>query len=400
MIIDSFKVVAATTDITDLITGMTFFESINGMLQGNIQMLDGQNFFDLAIGQQNRLIPVEVEFSYLRRKVAMAFMIDGINQMKIFKQEKSYVMHLITIEEFNLKLLDINAVYNGTSNDVVEQIFLQASGETNKLIVNTLSTTKGKYIVPNIPAIEAIANVTYAAVDANQSGFYFYQRLYDEGACRFASLYSMSKDFHIVNGEEFKIKNTSVGLKELDEENSQLREGTASAFELEEYRMHHSDKLARGEYGHKIHHVELDKTKINKYGPLTNSSSQVSTRFKISELLYGRPITIPPGPHSDEEPEIYEQKSLFHDVDLPNTQAAINLRKRMYNNTINVSSMVPSPNLGCGKSIILELGGSDISYSVSDGPYIISNVNHLFSRTDDGGGMQYVQNVKLLREYA
>ena len=400
MIIDSFKVVAATTDITDLITGMSFFESVNGMLQGNIQMLDGQNFFDLAIGEQNRLIPVEVEFTYLRRKVAMAFMIDGINQMKIFKQEKSYVMHLITIEEFNLKLLDINAVYNGTSNDVVEQIFLQASGETNRLIVNTLSTTKGKYIVPNIPAAQAIANVTYAAVDANQSGFYFYQRLYDEGACRFASLYSMSKDFHIVNGEKFKITNTSISLKELDEENSQLREGTASAFELEEYRMHHSDKLARGEYGHKLHHVELDETKINKYAPLTNSSSQVSTRFKISELLYGRPITIPPGPHSDEEPETYEQKSLFSEIDSPNTQAAIDLRKRMYNNTINVSSMVPSPNLGCGKSILLELGRSDISYSVSDGPYIIANVNHLFSRTDDGGGMNYVQNVKLLREYA
>ena len=88
MIIDSFKVVAATTDITDLITGMTFFESVNGMLQGNIQMLDGQNFFDLAIGEQNRLIPIEVELTYLRRKVAMAFMIDGINQMKIFKQDE------------------------------------------------------------------------------------------------------------------------------------------------------------------------------------------------------------------------------------------------------------------------------------------------------------------------
>ena len=176
---------------------MSFFESINGMLRGNIQMLDGTNFFDLAIGEQNRLIPVEVEIVYGNEIISMIFMIDGINQMKIFKNEKSYVMHLITTEEYNLKLLDISAVYGGTANNVVERIFLQASGETNKLIVNTTSITNGKYIVPNIPAMEAIANVTYAAVDANQSGFYFYQRLYDEGACRFASLYSMSKDFHI-----------------------------------------------------------------------------------------------------------------------------------------------------------------------------------------------------------
>ena len=40
--------------------------------------------------------------------------------------------------------------------------------------------------------------------------------------------------------------------------------GTAKRFELEEYRMHHSDKLHRGEYGHKLHHIELDKTNINK----------------------------------------------------------------------------------------------------------------------------------------
>ena len=55
MLIDSFKVVAATTDITDMVMGMTFFESINGMLQGNIQMLDGQNFFDQVIGYHDRI---------------------------------------------------------------------------------------------------------------------------------------------------------------------------------------------------------------------------------------------------------------------------------------------------------------------------------------------------------
>ena len=34
MIINNFKVYAATTDITSLIQGMTFFESINGLLKG------------------------------------------------------------------------------------------------------------------------------------------------------------------------------------------------------------------------------------------------------------------------------------------------------------------------------------------------------------------------------
>ena len=60
--------------------------------------------------------------------------------------------------------------------------------------------------------------------------------------------------------------------------------------------------------------------------------------------------------------------------------------------------MNPSPYLGCGQSVELKLGGANISYSVSDGPYIISDINHVFQNTDTG--MQYVQNVKLLREYA
>ena len=63
MIINNFKVYAATTDITSLIQGMTFFESINGLLKGNLQILDGINFFDRVIGGNNELVPVEVSFT-------------------------------------------------------------------------------------------------------------------------------------------------------------------------------------------------------------------------------------------------------------------------------------------------------------------------------------------------
>ncbi len=402
MIVDSFKVTAATTDITNLVMGMTFFESINGLIKGNIQMLDGTGFFDVVIGEQDKLCPVEIEFNYLSNQpVIIQFMIDGVNQMKIFKAERSYVMHLITLEEFNLKLSDINEVYNGPAEEIVASIYKQSMGQTNRLIINTLSTTKGKYVVPNITAIEAIANTTYAAVDANYSGFYFYQRLYDQGSCRFGSLYSMSKDFHRKeNGEIMKISNTDISLKELND-NDIMSEGSASTFELEEYRMHHSDKLARGEYGHKIHHIELDKTNLKKNEVIRKNQTQVEmTRYKISEFIYGRPITIPPGPHSDEEPETYEQKSLFHDVNSPNTQAAVNLKKRIYNNALNVSGMVPAAYMGVGQSVQVELGRASPEENISGGTYIVSDINHIFKITDEGAGMDYVQNVKLLREYA
>jgi len=398
MLINSFKVSAATTDITNMVMGMTFFESINGMLQGTIQMLDGQNFFDQVIGYHDQLVPVNIEFTVLSQPFSMIFMIDGINQMKIFKSEKSYIMHLISTEEFNLRVNDVNAVFNSTAEEVVKGIYEGNVGDGNKLIINSMSTTKGKYIVPNIPAIEAIANATYVAIDAERTGFYFYQRLWDEGTCRFASLYTMSRDFHKnLLGKRLVIENRDTTLTDLDDGNI-TPEGAASVFELDEYRMDHTIKLQRGEFGHKIHDIELDKTNLKKNEALVGGSAIVTTRHKISEFIYGRPITIPPGPHSDEEPETYEQKSLFHDVDSPNTQAAINLRKRIYNNTISVSAMNPSPYLGCGQSVELKLGGANISYSVSDGPYIISDINHVFQNTDTG--MQYVQNVKLLREYA
>ena len=51
----------------------------------------------------------------------MIFMIDGINQMKIFKSEKSYIMHLISTEEFNLRMNDVNAVFNSTAEEVVKE---------------------------------------------------------------------------------------------------------------------------------------------------------------------------------------------------------------------------------------------------------------------------------------
>ena len=69
MLVDSFKVIAATTDITDMVSGMSFFESINGMVKGNIQMLDGRNFFDEVIAWHDRLIPIALELTYLNETI-------------------------------------------------------------------------------------------------------------------------------------------------------------------------------------------------------------------------------------------------------------------------------------------------------------------------------------------
>ena len=195
MNLDNFKVTAAATDITDLVQGVTISENIGGLLKGNIQILDGQNWFDRVIGAEDKLMPLLLEFSVSEQYNSILFMIDGINQMKILKNEKEYTIHLITFEEMNLRLNDVNHVYSGSSHQIVQKIYEDNVGDGSKLIINSLSQTKGKYIVPNIPAIEAIAQVRDVSVDSHRSGFFFYQRLWDGGVCRFGSLWECLENF-------------------------------------------------------------------------------------------------------------------------------------------------------------------------------------------------------------
>ena len=75
--------------------------------------------------------------------------------------------------------------------------------------------------------------------------FIFYQRLWDGGVCRFGSLWGMSRKFHLDGtGNSFKIRNV---IKSLEDMKEGVDQGTASEFELEEYRMNHTDKLGRGD---------------------------------------------------------------------------------------------------------------------------------------------------------
>ena len=75
----------------------------------------------------------------------------------------------------------------------------------------------------------------------------------------------------------------------------------------------------------------------NTSGAYRHQGIKYQSLYMVDQLLYHLVRILM------KKPETYEQKSLFHDVDSPTTQAAINLRKRIYNNTINVSGMSPSP---------------------------------------------------------
>ena len=288
MILKDFKVTAMATDITDLVQSMTLFESINGFMKGKIQILDGANFFDNDMGGRDEiLIPITIDFRHLDFECTNHFWVDGVSQMKIDKSEKSYTMHLISPLEQGFKLNKICQVYTDTSTGMVQRIFKEAAGPESTLVVNTASVTKGKYIVPNIQAGQAINNIVSSAVDATGSGFYLFQRIWENGHSRLISLDTMASDFY-PNSDgtgAFEITSPLPDLCNLEHGVEVPIVGTSNNFTVTQYKMNYTNKLAEGHFGQQINQISLDKTKTIKNNPIEAGTTK-SSYVRTSDNLY------------------------------------------------------------------------------------------------------------------
>ena len=288
MILKDFKVTAMATDITDLVQSMTLFESINGFMKGKIQILDGANFFDKDMGGRDEiLIPITIDFRHLDFECTNHFWVDGVSQMKIDKSEKSYTMHLISPLEQGFKLNKICQVYTDTSTGMIQRIFKEAAGPESTLVVNTASVTKGKYIVPNIQAGQAINNIVASAVDATGSGFYLFQRIWENGHSRLISLDTMASDFY-PNSDgtgAFEITSPLPDLCNLEHGVEVPIVGTSNNFTVTQYKMNYTNKLAEGHFGQQINQISLDKTKTIKNNPIEAGTTK-SSYVRTSDNLY------------------------------------------------------------------------------------------------------------------
>jgi hypothetical protein len=362
-------------DISSMVLHVTIFETIKGMMKGNLIVQDNINFYDTFISET--MVPIIITSKYLEVTNTNHVYANGVTNMTIGKLGKQYTIHFIAYTTVNMKLAKINKVYSGTSSGIISKLFLEACGENHPLAVDTISDTKGRYIVPNISAQAAIKNVVNTAYDTENSGFCLYQRVADQGVTRLSTLNYMSKNyFYSAPKTRFVIKNTLVAL---DDGLSTLNTvGTSSQFVLEEYQNNFTDKLAAGHWGKKISHIELDKTNVKKTPPIELTELGLTT-FKLSENLYEDNV-----------------KSLFSTSKDASNIAAINQKSRVFNQSLRVSNMVAIPYIGVGFCIEVNQGGSNISKSKADTNYIVANINHKFKMDD--GSFEYLQDIGLIRE--
>ena len=74
---------------------------------------------------------------------------------------------------------------------------------------------------------------------------------------------------------------------------------------------------------------------------------------------------------------------------------AASAKFRLFSVIMEVSNMVSVPGLGVGMMVVVEQGGSNVSKSSHDGPYVVKEISHNHILSDRK--MFYYQNVTLAR---
>ena len=373
--LDDLIIEVQNKEIQGMVTGVTIYETVFGMLKGAIAVTDGMNFFDNFIGTS--LCDVHFKFQYLNKSpIICSFYMDGISEMRIEKQVKKYIIH---IESAYVPSLSehINAAFSGRSDEIIKSIFTEATKDVNAILeCDTKTGTKGKYIAPNISAAACLKALMNNAYDVKQTGMFMYQRFFDNNAIRLTSLYNMLNN-HFVDNNKVRVAIRSIITSGQTVTGKDII-GTASSFKLKEYNMQLLKKIQYGIWGETIDEIDMDETAIRHN--LTQEATSISkTKFKLSDKLYSDNV-----------------KSIFSTRGNPTTSIVANHKIRTFNTGLEVNNVVALPNLGVGMCINVELGSGNKSFSRQDGKYMISYIQHKF--TQDGGDFIYSQDLGLVRE--
>jgi len=372
--LDNIIIEIANKDISKMVTGVTIYESVWGMLKGAIAITDGINFFDNFIGTS--LSDVQFTFQYLEKSpISCSFYMDGISDMQIEKQQKKYIIH-IQSTYVSSHATTINSVFSGRSDEIIKLIFAEVNPLNALIHIDTVTDTKGKYIAPNISARDCLASLVNNAYDVKQTGMFLYQRFFDNNAIRLSSLHHMlNNSFLNDNKTKAYIKKSILSHHDLS---GLATLGTSDSFKLKEYNMDFIQKVEDGVWGKAVSEMNLDET--TKKDNLTKEATSIHKQnFKLSDKLYSDNI-----------------KSVFSTRGTSIASKIINHKIRTFNTVLEVTDMVALPNVGVGMSISVMLGKGNKSESRQDGKYLVSYIQHKFSV--NAGNFIYSQDVGLVRE--
>jgi len=372
--IGDFHVWIDQNDIGAMVTSMSLYESIHGNLKGSIYVEDNINFFENFF-RGPAMTAVKISYSYMEVPLEIILYANGVTDQIITKKGKSYNVDLISVNTINEAVTRICNAYSGTSNDILSALWLETHGETNILHLNSDTASKGKYIIPNISAAKAMKNITNVSFDKHYTGMFLYQRLIDQGDTRFKSIWDMVNDPFMPNGDVFEIHNEEITIDTATGVAGTV--GSAGSFILTNYNKDFVKKLAGGMWGQKITEIALDET-TDKVLPVQELTDIEIMKFSISKELYGTEVSL------------FTPESSVHE------EIIRNMKYRLFNTNLDVADAVAIPGLGCGQGIGVLQGGSNISRTKSDGPYLVASINHIYIMLD--GEMKYAQNIGLVRE--
>jgi len=374
--LDNIKIEVRKVDISGFVNGLTLYESIFGMMQGQISVQDSTNFFDNFIGTE--LAGVDISFSYLNQAYTASFYMNGITDMKLDTEKKNYTIHLKSIHVPNFANT-VNSVYNGTSAEIIAKIFADVSADENTLAVDSKTATSGRYIAPNIAARDCFKTLVANAYCLDQSGIFMYERLVDENTVRLTSLYDMVDNAFIdSNGAPVVIKQSIADMREV-QINPMAVLGTAQNFVMKEYSMDFMDKIEDGLFGEAINEINLDETKKTE-----NTTKEVTsvpkTKFKLSDKLYDENI-----------------KSVLANRGDVASGTIINTTVRAFNTMMDITGMTALPGLGVGMTVECQVSGNiEQGTERHDGKWLVKHIQHDFIQK--GGEYNYHQSLGLVRE--
>jgi len=392
--LQSLKVIIHNTDIAPIVLNLTMFESIKGNLRGSMVVQDHINFMDTFMSSAQQA-PIKIEWQYQSYSFVNHFYADGIEKMEIDKLGKKYTIHFLAHTTMNNQLKNINESFSGRGDQIIHKIFREANplplggiGTYNegRFWKDSTSINKGKYIVPNIKAADALNNVVNFCYDGDKSPLCLYQRLCDEGATRLTSLKEMNNSVFglyniigtVTHKSTFKLKAAVAGSdEESDGIESTAEIGTVSKFVMDEFNKNFVSKISQGIYGHKVQQISIDKTQTKNLPP-AELTSIPSTIYKLQENLFD------------------DGASIFSSSCEPESYAAQSQKRRAFNMRMSAMNTVAIPGLGCGFSIETDAGESNITYSKTDNKYIILSVQHKFQLQD--GEFEYSQDISLIRD--